>query len=611
MNFTSTQTGPWSDPATWGGAGVPGDGDFAVISGGFTVTIDRDIGSAGAGIRRIDVRDSGSALASDASAARTIVFASTGTDPIGAGTSSSPGADATMSGLMVGAGATLDLTGTAAYPVTLTSGDDTNPIYIHHAWGDFGAFDDASITLSYCALKHLGTGVAGFEGVTTDNNAGTGVLSITDCTFDDYYNALLARWSSGTLTFSRNTLKGRRSDASVSNPSNPCVGMAVEDNTESAPAVAGSLFKTTYIPRNASIRRNVLVIDGGAIRGTTVSCGGNTPGGAIGGNAIAENALLQAPPATAGDSGGAVVSYFAAAGDTGSTIARCVGDYSRQGMSLNGDSGGAGSASGGWFRNGAADTTGQGTGAIVYGGSWSVSGAVAVFESSNDNIGFLAYNGATATFDHLTVHGKSPLGTLSGSGLLYGDSGTLPAVGCKGRSCLLTSITKAIRDTGGTSGSTYAVDTPPGAGVHHNATFDVQADYETTATDPQGGTGFTDGTHLHPDAVYGDLDGVDPGYEDPGRTPATWGVSMGGAGTLADLAARFGSRCGLVGPDAGYTVAALHDYLQAGFAPTDAAYSAAAHDGTTIGAVPYAAPAATLPPYCVGGESGSFGFFEC
>lgn len=37
--YTATQSGNWSDSATWGGSGVPGDGDTATI-GAFTVTVD-------------------------------------------------------------------------------------------------------------------------------------------------------------------------------------------------------------------------------------------------------------------------------------------------------------------------------------------------------------------------------------------------------------------------------------------------------------------------------------------------------------------------------------------------------------------------------------------
>ena len=36
---TSTQTGPWSDTATWGGSAAPGSGDSAIVATGHTVTV--------------------------------------------------------------------------------------------------------------------------------------------------------------------------------------------------------------------------------------------------------------------------------------------------------------------------------------------------------------------------------------------------------------------------------------------------------------------------------------------------------------------------------------------------------------------------------------------
>ena len=38
-NYTTSGSGDWNASATWGGAGVPGNGDTATINGGYTVTI--------------------------------------------------------------------------------------------------------------------------------------------------------------------------------------------------------------------------------------------------------------------------------------------------------------------------------------------------------------------------------------------------------------------------------------------------------------------------------------------------------------------------------------------------------------------------------------------
>lgn len=40
--YTSTTSGNWTQSATWGGAGVPGDGDTVTIATGTTVTVDQN-----------------------------------------------------------------------------------------------------------------------------------------------------------------------------------------------------------------------------------------------------------------------------------------------------------------------------------------------------------------------------------------------------------------------------------------------------------------------------------------------------------------------------------------------------------------------------------------
>src|ERR1041385_6379206 len=42
-SFTSATSGNWSNAATWGGAGVPGPGDSATVSGGQVITLDTSV----------------------------------------------------------------------------------------------------------------------------------------------------------------------------------------------------------------------------------------------------------------------------------------------------------------------------------------------------------------------------------------------------------------------------------------------------------------------------------------------------------------------------------------------------------------------------------------
>jgi hypothetical protein len=90
---------------------------------------------------------------------------------------------------------------------------------------------------------------------------------------------------------------------------------------------------------------------------------------------------------------------------------------------------------------------------------------------------------------------------------------------------------------------------------------------------------FSSGTH---DANSKTLS-ADP-FVDKARNLAKWDLSLGGPGTVAN------ALVGLMALTSGYTVAALIDYVFAGFAVTDVTLNNAGHDSVTIGAGSYAAP---------------------
>ncbi len=54
-SFTSSQSGLWSSSSTWGGAGVPGNGDTVTIQSGHTVTFDVDQSSFASGLAGLTV----------------------------------------------------------------------------------------------------------------------------------------------------------------------------------------------------------------------------------------------------------------------------------------------------------------------------------------------------------------------------------------------------------------------------------------------------------------------------------------------------------------------------------------------------------------------------
>jgi hypothetical protein len=84
-----------------------------------------------------------------------------------------------------------------------------------------------------------------------------------------------------------------------------------------------------------------------------------------------------------------------------------------------------------------------------------------------------------------------------------------------------------------------------------------------------------------------------PNFFAPTRNLKTWDTSLSGAGTVANALAEIAKRNDFTGYNSLYTISALLTYVRAGFAPTNAAYNGTAHDGTTIGAVAYQAPAST------------------
>ena len=54
-SFTSSQSGLWSSASTWGGAGVPGNGDTVTIASGHTVTFDVDQSSFASGLAGLTI----------------------------------------------------------------------------------------------------------------------------------------------------------------------------------------------------------------------------------------------------------------------------------------------------------------------------------------------------------------------------------------------------------------------------------------------------------------------------------------------------------------------------------------------------------------------------
>src|SRR5262249_28852825 len=130
----SAQNGAAGNPSTWVGGAVPLDGNCVIIR--HHVTLNADWGSeGGTGLGWVRIENGGT-LDADCAAPHAVYFGSTGTDPVGAGSSTNPGANASMFGFFVSYG-TLNLSCAQPNNVSISSADENPPWYIHHQYGDY------------------------------------------------------------------------------------------------------------------------------------------------------------------------------------------------------------------------------------------------------------------------------------------------------------------------------------------------------------------------------------------------------------------------------------------------------------------------------------------
>jgi hypothetical protein len=461
-DFTTTQAGDWGTGSTWVGGTAPTQ---ATIKGKFlkiahAVTIDPTtvpaIGASGSGngVARIDINASGASLSlANTNAALTITFNSSGSNPVGttngptggAASSNAPGSDATMLGFNIGQG-TLNLVGSAANPVTITSQDDSSPIYIRGSgWGILGDLTNlvTNITLKYCVIKHCGINDstnAIFYGIVYDGRGG-GVVDIENCKFVDPYDGLRVingggsfagvtfnnNWFSGTVrgingcklaagtpTSGVNTVSGNTWD----NPNPPSSYTCITLQGPSAVADDNTCYNST--------NQSVTLID---VRGITT---GPAP-------TVARNLIVN--PST--NSGSCYIVNAKATGCLG-TITDAVGFYVYNAIAAQGNL----TVTNCYGRAATAQAGGQGAVSIGTGGASTFANCIAYMESGN-NYGLLAYNSATLdsgaqfTIDHCTFY--SPANASNGVG--FGDGSTLPCYQTRCRSSLFVGLNQAIQDS--------------------------------------------------------------------------------------------------------------------------------------------------------------------
>ena len=569
--ITSAKSGNWSDTSTWTGGVVPGDGDFVEIR--HAVMINQNVGTlGGGGIKRITINAAAASLTVDNSVARTIIFASTGTDPVGTGTNLSPGTDATMFGFFCSKGS-MNLTGTDANPVTITSADDSSPIYFHHDWGDLGTYNGFSLTLSYCVIRHLGTNVAGFYGINYDFRGGS--VSVSHCDISDFYYAFYSVSGPMVFSFTNNTFSGARGKYTIYANAQIATNSVITDNTETSPTVSGILFYTNYRTASLNFQRNAVTGNTSYKRGLILV---GSSGTATGGNVISGNLAKNYYNASNTDFKNISINLYT--GDTTSVISNNVSEGGHQEISLAAlTSSAAALVQYNYLAEYSDAANAQGI-IMNYDGTSLIKNNILNLLTQNNNINFMAYRTSSGPIlDNNTLIAAGS--KTANRGMLFGESG-FPVSGAKVRNNIISgSFNTGL--TGENSLNTFTVDAMWSSGVHHNNVYGATNSYSPLATS---GTGFGDGTREHPNAVYGDLS-VDPQFVNSSVSFTDWDLINGGPGTYDNIFTQLGYRSGIAGTyNSAYSIESLRQYMFAGFAPKNTALKGAASDGGDIGAVP-------------------------
>jgi hypothetical protein len=597
----SVQNGRWSDPNTWWGNQVP-TCDFVVVKN--SVVLDQDIGTGCGGSKWIRVENTGS-LTADNSQPRIILFASTGNDPVGSGNAFNPGADATMFGFMVSG--VLDLEGHSDNWLTLSSYNDSSPIYIHHQANDYvgctmivnnvcnggPAVNGAVLKVRYVNARHLGTTVQYFDGISWDMENGTTPANSLDVQLSQFtdLNQIVHYYfvtSSGGYNFSRNTMSAPRQQYTINvfSAQTPR-GWIITDNTETGGLVPGQFIYFVGTPADLTFARNAVLgtsaVQRGLLRlnGTWGDGNNNTLNNFCYDPEPADLTLVQC------------ILYSGPPNETTSTITGNVLFGSIQPLAILG---GSPQVTYNWFDEFQEANFGQGD-LIAYGDAANqyVAYNIHLLESDNGNILSLLISDAGHQF--LTAHAEhnTYVGVGMSSGLYLGE-GSVPNLAvydAYARDNLVVGGNGGIID-GNPLNQWSSTQSYNGAGVHHNDVFNVTVPYPQ----PLGPShGFDDGLHPHPDARYGDIT-ADPGFVDATRRPTGFDASLGGPGTIDHLFAQLALRNGFGGSyDPRYNIPDLLNWLRAGFAPRNQFLRGKAHDGTSIGAVPVSPPGCPDPRF--------------
>src|SRR5664279_1812784 len=611
----STGTGLASNASNWSTGVAPcgagGDGVFVVVQ---TLIVNDCAGiGAATGINGLRIEAGGFLCAYDGIHTNTcgntstqgfqaIYFNSTGTNPIGSGSVTNPGSDATAFGLFISYG-TFQFLGDGNDQLTLTPANTSYPIYVVHEYNAYsggigigpggetgGAAQNihgGALTCRYCKFVNVGSpafpttmeGLA-YELRSSETNP-TSSLDIEHFEFDSPYEFTIGNsltgifnnnWTmangwfngcTGTVLFNINNIHGG--------------GFDITNVVETRCTTAGQTAKFVYRPASLTWSGNVTVgaSDGSIQRGQLFIQSGGAAGGPL---TINNNVVLNAEGVVTAASNAFDVRF--AANDSTSTISgnvawgtyqpfHFVGPASTSGPLLNNN----------WGAQWKEAAAGQG----VYesaGCYFTLQNNIAIVENDNGNIPMLLYSTtscpAAAVFkvDNMTMYFASP-GNGNSAGVDIGDTGGAPYTVASPSWFRSSIIYGAYSGYVNNSANQYSTSGIYGVGPSNNLIYGAHSgrDYcgaGTTCASHGTGLGYDNGSVYHPNLVaYGDLaDTTNPAFVDPTRRPTGYSTRCGGQGTIADLGIQYSLRDGLgAAYNNCYDITAVLLWLQGGFAP--------------------------------------------
>jgi hypothetical protein len=583
--LTSTLTGGNAgSSATWGGKPILNNGDsYCLVVVGPVVDDLATLGTSGGRGVAIFVSPTGS-LALSSGMAHALYFAGTGANPCGSGTTSSPGADATMWGIF--AQGNVSLVGKQAFPVTMNSANGTTPFYIAKT----EAPGNPSITVKWAQLANLGTGAEcggiypEFSGIGFYEswNPSAETVDIENNVFIDPYAAF---WGAGaspqsqiSLIAKNNIITGRRSGATFSSEYH-LRSADMENNTESAPGAAGYLAIFNGIQTS-------FTWTGNAIAGTAVYSAGGLTGISFPPNTTLGPTLVYNDPAMAGASS-PTSNGLDLQQSTGTNAAYLYCENCNQSFALRY----LANADAATLTNSVAITNhrawvGQGA-YFVSGGLLNLQNNICVFTDptvTGAEPCVFAYGGNGPAVSSIQARNNTLYRTVGGTTESFGfgmDESPYVMSNLLLENNLVGGFQTDFAD--GTSGTDVFVTSCGGVGVCRNATFGVGTPYATAAKP----SNWDNGKVRHPNSLYGDIDGIDPLFLDPTRISlAAYDARvLDGPGTVADFFGRLGYRAGWGGA---YTLAdtpiqELIQWVQYGFMPLN---TGICPGGVVIGATP-------------------------